>query len=180
MSHSPHAAPLSRRGLLKTGLLGSLLLAGAGLGASLSGCSPSTPARGFQVLREGDLAFLRALIPVLLDGAVSSGRMPAAVEQTLAGIDYNLAAFSPAMRKLTVQLFDALALPLSRGPLTGVWGDWEQATAGDMQAFLQRWQNSSLDLLQMGHAALLQLVMLAWYGQAEAWGHCGYPGPPQI
>lgn len=56
-------------------------------------------------------------------------------------------------------------------PLTGVWGDWEQATAGDMQAFLQRWQNSSLDLLQMGHAALLQLVMLAWYGQAEAWGH---------
>ena len=32
----------------------------------------------------------------------------------------------------------------------------------------------------MGHAALLQLVMLAWYGQAEAWGHCGYPGPPQI
>lgn len=52
MSHSPHAAPLSRRGLLKTGLFGSLLLAGAELGASLSGCSPSTPARGFQVLRE--------------------------------------------------------------------------------------------------------------------------------
>ena len=35
-------------------------------------------------------------------------------------------------------------------------------------------------LLKMGYSSLLQLVMLAWYGQPESWGHCGYPGPPKV
>ena len=87
---------------------------------------------------------------------------------------------SPELLKLTQQLFDVLAMAVTRGPLTGIWGSWENASQADIQQFIKRWEHSSLDLLQMGHAALLQLVMLAWYGQAEAWGHCGYPGPPQI
>jgi hypothetical protein len=32
----------------------------------------------------------------------------------------------------------------------------------------------------MGHASLLQLVMLAWYGNPDSWSHCGYPGPPTV
>jgi hypothetical protein len=77
-------------------------------------------------------------------------------------------------------LFDVLALGLTRGPLTGVWGSWENASATDVRSFLNRWQNSSLGLLKMGHASILQLVMLAWYAQPESWAHCGYPGPPNI
>ena len=41
---------LSRRGVLKIGLCASAFLATAGLGASLSGCSSSTPASGFAML----------------------------------------------------------------------------------------------------------------------------------
>ncbi len=173
-------AGLSRRGLLKVGLFGSAFLATAGVTASLSGCSPAYRPAACSTLREGDLPFLRALIPVVLAGAVTPEAMPAAVEKTIAGIDYSLSRFSPDMLKLTVQLFDVLALGITRGPLTGVWGSWENASADDVRQFLDRWQNSAIGLLKMGHASLLQLVMLAWYGQAEAWGHCGYPGPPQI
>ena len=69
---------------------------------------------------------------------------------------------------------------VTRGPLTGIWGSWEKTSADDIRHFLDRWQNSSLGLLKMGHASLLQLVMLAWYGNPDSWGHCGYPGPPTV
>jgi hypothetical protein len=171
---------LSRRGLLKFSLGASAFLATAGLGASLSGCSASVPANGFVTLRSGDLLFLRALIPVLLDGAETSERMPEAVEGTLKSLDYNLAHLSPEMLKLTRQLFDVLGMAVTRGPLTGIWGSWENASADDIRQFLDRWENSSLSLLRMGHSSLLQLVMMAWYGRKESWAHCGYPGPPTV
>jgi hypothetical protein len=181
MIATPTAPPqLSRRNLLKIGLFGSTLLAGAGLTATLSGCSTGTPHAGFAVIRETDLAFLQALIPVMLAGALPAAEMDQAVAGTLESLDYSLAHLSPAMLKLTQQLFDVLALPLTRGPLTGVWGSWEDASNAQMQRFLKRWQNSSFDLLRMGHASLLQLVMMAWYSRAESWAHCGYPGPPTV
>ncbi len=69
-------AGLSRRGLLKVGLFGSAFLATAGVTASLSGCSASVPASGLATLRSSDLPFLRALIPVVLAGAVKAEAMP--------------------------------------------------------------------------------------------------------
>ncbi|WP_353741754.1 twin-arginine translocation pathway signal protein [Pseudomonas fluorescens] len=177
LSDSP---ALSRRGLLKFSLGATAFLATAGLGASLSGCSSSVPANGFVTLRSGDLLFLRALLPVMLEGAVTVERMPEAVDGTLKSLDYNLAHLSPEMLKLTQQLFDVLGMAVTRGPLTGVWGSWENASANDIRAFLDRWENSSLSLLRMGHSSLLQLVMMAWYGRKESWAHCGYPGPPTV
>ena len=171
---------LSRRGLLKFSLGASAFLATAGLGASLSGCSASVPASGFVTLRSGDLLFLRAVLPIMLEGAVTSERMPEAVDGTLKSLDYNLAHLSPEMLKLTRQLFDVLGMAVTRGPLTGIWGSWENASAGDIRHFLDRWENSSLSLLRMGHSSLLQLVMMAWYGRKESWAHCGYPGPPTV
>ncbi len=171
---------LSRRGLLKFSLGASAFLATAGLGASLSGCSSSIPANGFATLRSGDLLFLRALVPVMLEGTVAAEKMPAAVDGTLKTLDNGLNHLSPEMLKLTRQLFDVLGMAVTRGPLTGIWGSWENASADEIRHFLDRWENSSLNLLRMGHSSLLQLVMMAWYSRAESWVHCGYPGPPAV
>ena len=171
---------LSRRGLLKFSLGASAFLATAGLGASLSGCSSSIPANGFATLRSGDLLFLRALVPVMLEGAVAAEKMPAAVDGTLKTLDNGLNHLSPEMLKLTRQLFDVLGMAVTRGPLTGIWGSWENASDDEIRHFLDRWDNSSLNLLRMGHSSLLQLVMMAWYSRAESWVHCGYPGPPAV
>lgn len=171
---------LSRRGLLKFSLGASAFLATAGLGASLSGCSSSIPANGFATLRSGDLLFLRALVPAMLEGAVAAEKMPAAVDGTLKTLDNGLNHLSPEMLKLTRQLFDVLGMAVTRGPLTGIWGSWENASADEIRHFLDRWENSSLNLLRMGHSSLLQLVMMAWYSRAESWVHCGYPGPPAV
>jgi len=159
-----------RRDLLRFSLGVSAFLAGA----SLVGCSAQTAASGYQVLRDDDLPLLRALIPVVLAGTQASEHL------VLHSLDRKLAALSPEMLKLTRQLFDVLSLPLTRGPLTGVWGAWAQASPAQVTAFLQRWQDSSLNLLRMGHASLLQLLQMAWYERPESWAACGYPGPPTI
>mgnify|MGYP000078306604 CR=1 FL=1 len=153
---------LSRRGVLKIGLCASAFLATAGLGASLSGCSSSIAANGFVTLRDGDLLFLRALIPVMLEGAVTTEKMPGAVDGTLKSLDFSLDHLSPEMLKLTRQLFDVLGMAVTRGPLTGIWGSWENASGAEIRHFLERWENSALGLLRMGHNSLLQLVMMAW------------------
>ena len=161
---------MHRRDLLRFSLGASAFLAGA----SLVGCSAQTAASGYQVLRDDDLPLLRALIPVILAGTQASEHL------VLHSLDHKLAALSPEMLKLTRQLFDVLSLPLTRGPLTGVWGAWAQASPAQVTVFLQRWQDSSLNLLRMGHASLLQLLQMAWYERPESWAACGYPGPPTI
>lgn len=161
---------MHRRDLLRFSLGASAFLAGA----SLVGCSAQTAAAGYQVLRDDDLPLLRALIPVVLAGTQASETL------VLHSLDHKLAALSPEMLKLTRQLFDVLNLPLTRGPLTGIWAAWGQASPTQLTAFLQRWQDSSLSLLRMGHASLLQLLQMAWYERPESWAACGYPGPPKI
>ncbi|MDD2132825.1 twin-arginine translocation pathway signal protein [Pseudomonas kurunegalensis] len=161
---------MHRRDLLRFSLGASIFLSATGL----VGCTAQTSAQGYQLLRDDDLPLLRALIPVVLAGT------QAAETWVLHSLDHKLAALSPEMLKLTRQLFDVLSLPLTRGPLTGVWGAWEQASPTQVTAFLQRWQDSSLNLLRMGHASLLQLLQMAWYERPESWAACGYPGPPKI
>ncbi|MFV3404260.1 MULTISPECIES: twin-arginine translocation pathway signal protein [Pseudomonas] len=161
---------MQRRELLKFGLGASLFLGTA----SLAGCTRQTPANGYHVLRDDDLPLLQALIPVLLAGT------QATPHTVLESLDGKLAALSPAMLRLTRQLFDVLSLPLTRGPLTGVWGRWSAASHADIEAFLARWRSSSLSLLRQGHASLLQLLQMAWYERPESWAACGYPGPPKI
>ncbi|MFI8480279.1 twin-arginine translocation signal domain-containing protein [Pseudomonas sp. NPDC078700] len=175
-----NAAELSRRGFLKNGLIGTALLATAGITVTLSGCSASTPAKGYRVVRADDVALLSVIIPVILEGAVPLAQMPQAVKGTLKSLDNSLSYLSPELLKLTTQLFDVLASPLTRGPLTGVWGSWENASAQDVRNFLERWQNSSIGLLKMGHDSLIKLVLMNWYGRPESWANCGYPGPPTV
>lgn len=180
MNDTTDTGGISRRRLLTFGLLGGVVLATAGGIASLSSAFSSTPAAGFQQLRESDLPLLRSLIPVILDGALPAAAPQAAVEAMLHGLDNSLHHLSPSMLKQSLQLFDLLSMDITRGPATGVWRSWESASREDIQGFLQRWQHSRLALFRQGHAALQQAVLLVWYSLPASWGRCGYPGPPRL
>lgn len=170
----------SRRGVLKVGLFGGFALAGAGLLESVSGCSTDRSAEGFQQLRQSDLPMLRRLTPIMLAGAVPASDASDAAQAALASLDEGLGYLSPAVLRQIRQLFDLLSLSLTRGPFTGIWSSWELAKDAEIHAFLERWENSSIALLRQGHAALQQMILMAWYGRRESWPHCGYPGPPAI
>ena len=132
------------------------------------------------MLRSSDLPFLRAVIPVLLEGVASAQEVTSKIEDTLKQLDFSLQRLSPEMFKLTQQLFDVLGMGITRGPLTGIWGSWENASGEQIRNFLHRWENSYLNLLRMGQGSLLKLVIMAWYFQPVGWANSGYPGPPKI
>jgi hypothetical protein len=175
-----HDLAMNRRTLLKVGLLGSTILAASGLLGRCAGATAAVPASGFAVLRESDLPMLHRLIPLLLEGSVPPAEMPQAAAATLISLDQGLHHLSPALAAQVRQLFDVLTQPLTRGPLTGIWRDWREASDDELRAFLNRWQNSSLALLRQGHASLLQMILMAWYACPASWAHCGYPGPPAV
>lgn len=169
---------LTRRALLKLGLGASLALSTVGVASSLTGCSSSQPANDLQVLRDSDLPVLRALYPALVGPhpAMGSDAIASAIEQ----LDATLAHSSPAVQKDVLELLGLLSFPAARGPLTGIWGSWDKASPEQLDSFVQRWRDSRLDMLRLGHQALSQLLLMSWYAQPLAWEAAGYPGPPVI
>lgn len=169
---------LSRRQLLKLGMGASLLLGGAGIAATLGSCSPNQPASSFAVLRDADLEVLRALVPVIVGDHPAMS--PDTVNSTLQQLDNSLLYSSPQVHKDLHDLLGMLSLGLLRGPLTGIWGSWNNASAQQVETFLQGWRDSRVQLLRQGYVALSQLLLMAWYAQPMSWAETGYPGPPQL
>lgn len=176
-----HAIDFSRRNFLKLGATGSAALATVSLTATLAGCGArdQAAAQGFRFLRDADLELFRALIPVIVAGALPEPaveREPL-IAETVRRVDdacYRLGA--PAQAQL-YQLFDLLDFRLTRAAATAVLGRWSEAGPGDIEAFLQRWRHSRIGLFNVGYRALVKLVAASYYGLPSSWRLSGYPGP---
>jgi hypothetical protein len=122
---------------------------------------------------------LRAVIPVLLAGAIPSDpdagvrAQGQALERTLGAI----AGLAPTARGELDQLFALLA---SRPGRWLAQVDWPEATTDQVARFLQRWRGSSIDLFVAGYQAMHDLVLGSWYADPSTWEPIGYPGPPAI
>ncbi len=169
---------LTRRSLLRVGVLGGLALGTAGLGASLSGCTgrSEAAASGYAVLRDADIIFLRALVPVVLDGQMSAE--PARIDSIIRGIDVSLHLVGLPSRKAFTQLLDILNMSLTRRFVAGVPVPWDQATPDQVRGFLSKWHNSAIATLNAGYRALIKLPPAVFYSTHEGWPLAGYPGPP--
>lgn len=164
---------LTRRSFLRAGLAGTLALATAG---GMYRLTRSPAALHAFVLDDDGRAVLRALIPVLLDGALDprGEQLGAALERTIATIRQ-----LPLRTQKEVQdVFALLALGPARRLLAGVPVQWTAAQPDDVAAFLQRWRTHRLGLLQTAYHALHDLVLGAWYSDPTSWQAVGYPGPP--
>src|SRR5690554_7305697 len=73
MNTSTEQPGISRRQLLRYGLLGTLVLATAGGIASVTRTLRSGPGTGYRQLRESHMPMLRRIIPVILEGALPAG-----------------------------------------------------------------------------------------------------------
>ena len=52
-------------------------------------------------------------------------------------------------------------------------------TTGEADAFLNRWRNSRIGLLNNGYIALSKIANVAFYGHQNQWHLTGYPGPQE-
>lgn len=187
LSIEQNTTSLARRSLLKTGFWGGILLASASLGAGLSGCattpagSAQTPSPGeahhYRFLSEDDLILLAAITPVVISQQPATNAPD--TDKLLADIDTAIYHFSPANQQEVRKLFDLLNFAPTRALLGGVWSSWENASATDINAFLNDWKDSSLPLLNKAYSALVKIVSVSWYIQPENWQKSGYAGPPQ-
>ena len=182
---------MNRRGFLKLGLGGTLVLGAAGLGVHLGGYNNApagkpegqaarVPDHDFQFLSRQDIVLFQALLPALLAGALPASPEPyqRSMDNTLIRIDQGISAFSPANRQQLRKLFDLLNLAPGRIALAGIWRDWSTVRQEQANAFLQRWRDSHFGLLNSGYIALSKLTNVAFYGAREHWPASGYPGPP--
>ncbi len=168
--------PLSRRSVLKLGLAAGTVLTVSSLGAGLAGCSrrEAAAAAGLRCLRDADVELFRALLPVMLAGSLADG---APLDGLLARIDdAALRLGAPARREL-FKLFDLLHLRPTRWLTTGIAEPWREATPQQVSAFLQRWRDSRVGLLNAGYLALNKFCCITHYSQPEGWAQMGYPGP---
>lgn len=174
---------LSRRSLLKTGLAGTVLLATGSLMAQLQGCttsavSPATGNGALRLFRAQDEKILRACVPVILAGAFPPQRQ-AALDTFLPRLDEFLYNTNTANHTALHQLFDALDMRLTRFAVAGLWGDWNTQSDADIEHFLARWRDSSINQFRLGYAQLTQAVNLVWYAWPGALDNERYPGPPE-
>lgn len=174
---------LSRRSILKTGMLGTAMLVGASALAQLQGCASVTTtaaspsAHPWKLLRPKDRVILGAVAPIALGNAFPQDR-EAALDTFLPQVDSFLFSTSTANHAALHQLFDLLDLGVTRVLLTGVWGSWENLSDEQVDDFLNGWRNSSMNQLRLGYAQLTQVLSLVWYAQPANIPTSIYPGPP--
>jgi hypothetical protein len=166
-----------RRGFLKFGAAGALLLAAAG---AARGQVPYRAADGsgtLQVLREADREVLAAVTPAILAGTPATG---ASLAAAIGSVDRAVAGLPPHLQEEVRQLLALLASWPGRRWIAGVDAPWREASVAEVSAFLERWRFSRWALLQQGYHALHDLVLAAWYARPDSWPAIGYPGPPEV
>ncbi|MBZ0335061.1 hypothetical protein [Marinobacter sp. AL4B] len=192
-THSAENSPqLSRRSFLKTGVGGTLFLGTVSLTAGLSGCATAPAGRisavesrmnasyQFQFLSKDDIALFEALLPALFAGALPEdpNKRQFEIAATIERVDQGIVQFGAPNQKELRKLFDLLNFAPTRITLARVWSDWPSVTTKEADAFLNRWRNSRLGLLNNGYIALSKIANVAFYGHENQWHLTGYPGPP--
>jgi len=165
---------LTRRQLIKTGLAGSLLLAGAGYLATPERDHLPAHATRLGYLSAHDTLLISAIAPAML--AVPGVNLAAVVQ----GVNQAMMALPLGLQAELRQLLDLLANPWGRRWLAGVSTPWQQASQQQIGDFLRRWQLSRFALLRTGFQALHALIMAAWYGNPLSWGGLAYQRPAMI
>lgn len=174
----PPGARDSRRGFLKKGLFGGLVLAlgGAGWLVTRRSAQVNVPS-GLQVLDAQQFAVVSALVPHFVpkrDGFPDP--MALEVPKSVDGIIARVDDTSREELKQLLALFEN-ALPnflfgLRTTPFTQMSPD-EQAKVVD------EWRTSALTVRRTGYLALRTVVMGAYYGNPATWAAVKYPGPPK-
>lgn len=169
----------SRRGFLQLSATGSAMLALGGGAASLSGCSQQPAAEGYRHLRHADVAFFSALAPIILAGSYPGSLGEQAERMVLLSLDEKINSLHYYARQELMTLLNIMQVAALRVMVGAPWADWPNAQPEDIEAFLEHWRNSRLNLKRMGYGSLCKLMCMSWYVLPENFHSTGYPGMPK-
>jgi hypothetical protein len=177
MPPTPLPRELSRRSLLKTGLIGFAFVSVGSAALLLQGAKPragTSPLRTFTAAEAGVLgALAQRLCPAAGPGA------PGAVGLDLVGmLDVALEPLDEEAKqglKLGLMLFD--------NAFTGaLFGErmrpFSQLDGAAQDLVIRNWQQSGVAFRRTLIRGLSSLVMAVYWGDPRTWSRIGYAGPP--
>jgi hypothetical protein len=174
---------ISRRGLLRAGLIGSAVVwAGGQIGCAArrvaSAPAHATPPRA--ALTPPGEEILRAVIPVVLGSLLPTEHADQgkAIDAGLSTLDEYLAYLPLPLQHEARDVFATLDLLPTRVLLVGTWDRWSEASPETIESFLRSARESRFDLVRRIFALLQSMAVLAWFDQRAAWPGIGYGGPP--
>lgn len=174
---------ISRRGLLKAGLIGTAVVcAGGQIGCAARRFdamrrSPGTPRAALTPAGE---EILRAVIPTVLGSLLPTNvdDREKALQIGLTTLDDYLAHLPLSLQREAGDVFETLDLLPTRVLLVGTWSRWSEASPETIAKFLRSARQSRFDLVRRMFAFLQSMAVLAWFDQRAAWPAIGYGGPP--
>ena len=178
----PQAAPgtLSRRSLIKRGLLGGALLAagGAGFLALRGGAPVSLPPDGLLVFTPAQFAVLDAVARRMVRPRPG---WPTVDQIGVARAADRIAArVEPSAQKELRQLLGLFENGLAGFLFGGRTRPFTRLDGEEQDRVLAEWRDSRLAVRRTGHAALRTLVLAGYYQSPSVWPAVGYSGPPGI
>jgi hypothetical protein len=174
---------MTRRGLLRAGLLGSMVVWTAGQIGCATRRAPSSftgsEKRRVALTPTGE-EILRAVIPVVLGSLlpVEDAAREKALDIGLSTLDDYLAYLPVPLQREARDVFETLDLLPTRVLLVGTWDRWSAAPPETVEDFLRSARQSRFDLVRRMFAFLQSMAVLAWFDQRAAWPAIGYGGPP--
>ena len=160
-------------------MAGAAALSTISVGATVTGCTSSGPASGMKHLRPEDLALLGAMTPAVLKGKVAPDDREG-IDQVLESFDTLMDDLSPPVVAGVLQAFDLLNFGLTRGLTTGQWSSWSKASLEDAESALARLRDSGIGLLNAVYAAVIRLIISAYYLIPEHAEAAGYRPPKKV
>jgi hypothetical protein len=174
----PTRARVSRRGVIKAGLLGTAALALGGVGLALrQGVLMESLPAGLRVLNQREYSVLTVIADRLCP-AMGEGAPGARALDVASMIDRRLASAEADMQgaiKLLLNLFE--------NALTGaLFGErfkpFTQLDPAAQDRVLTQWRASTVGFRRSAFGALNGLVASTYYGDPRTWKRIGYDGPP--
>ena len=173
----PPGARNSRRGFLKKGLLGGVVLALGGGGWLFTRPSATTSIpEGLKVLNERQFAVMHALVQRFVP-AHASFPTPDLLNTTLA-CDAILAMTEEVTQSEVKQLLLLFENALPNFLFGRRTKPFTQLDVDEQDEVLAEWRDSKLTLRRTGYSALRGTVLAAYYGNKDTWSAVGYSGPP--
>ncbi len=170
---------LTRRTVIRRGLLGGALLAlgGAGFFASRASRKVPLPPEGLVTFDEVEYAVIAAIAARLIpprEGfpSVDGVRVAFNADRVLARAD-------ASVRAELKQLIGLFENGLTSFLFEGKTKPFTQLPPDAQDEVLRGWQTSRVALRRTGYDALRSLVYASYYGSPLTWAAVGYPGPPQ-
>jgi hypothetical protein len=180
----PHPDPapvgLSRRALVKRGLLGGALLAagGAGFLASRSGATVALPPDGLLSFTPAQFAVVDAVARRMVRPRAG---WPTVDQVGVArAVDRIAARVEPSARKELQQLLGLFDNGLAGFLFGGRIRPFTRLDGPEQDAVLAEWRDSRIAVRRTGFAALRTLVLAGYYQSPSIWSAVGYGGPPRI